>query len=601
MILHRSKIIIRYIFIIFLVSVFIFFSYYRKALPSEMFTVGTRCEYLDTDWYQVLNDGSTIPIELPCDIDAEKNEELVITTTLPDDVYEEAVLGFRTSKQDMTILIDGKVRENYSTEDSRAFGKSSISVYLFVPLTSEDSGKELSVHFKTDSSYVGVMRDVYYGEMFGIWYELIKEYAFGLVSAFIMLLLSVITIIVSLLMHIRYKKDVNLQYLGWSVFLLSLWLIFQSPLRQLFFSNISLAGNMANFSLVLVPLPITIFINRLQEDRYIKAYVPIAWISTINCIVCTILLTTSICEYGELQYTSISIYAILTITLVVTIILDWKGGHLKNYKLIAYGFMGLAATACLQCINSLSTKTIINGNIICVGVIFLLIMATISTILDAIRNEKENRNLKQEVTEKSLKVEALTYQAMLTLAHTIDAKDKYTNGHSSRVATYSRMLAERLGMDERTQNDIYFMGLLHDIGKIGIRDDIINKPGALSDEEFEIIKSHPCIGFEILTSMTEVENIQYGARWHHEKYDGTGYPDGKSGEDIPDYARIIAIADSYDAMTSKRSYREPFTQAKVREEIAKGKGTQFDPLFADVMIQIIDEDKDYELRQKLVD
>ncbi len=598
MFLNKNKKIIKYIFISSLICIFIFFTYYRKVLPSEMFTVGTECEYLDVEWYQVLDNGTHIPIELPCDIDAKKNELLTITTILPENIYEEAVLAFRTSKQDITILIDNEIRDEYCTQDTRVFGKNSVSVYLFVPLTSEDSGKELTVHFKTNSTYTGVMRDIYYGEMFGIWYKIIQENAFGLFSAFIMLLLSSATIIISVYMRFRTKQKNSLQYLGWSVLLISLWLIFQSPLRQLFFSNISLASTMTHFCLMLVILPITVFCNGVQKDRYNKIYIPIAWCSIINFFVCTILLVTSLYEYGELQYSTITLYALTCITLVITIILDWKKGYLKEYKLIAYGFIVLVLTAIFQVLSSHNTDTVMKGNIICIGFLFLLIMTFISTILEHIKHEIENVSLKQEINEKTLKVETLTYQAMLTLAHAIDAKDTYTQGHSLRVAEYSRMIASRLGKDEQTQTEIYFMGLLHDIGKIGIRDDIINKPGKLTDEEFDIIKSHPTIGYEILTSMTEVSNIQYGARWHHERYDGTGYPDGKSGKDIPEYARIIAIADSYDAMTSKRSYRKPLSQEKVREEIVNGKGTQFDPEFADIMIQIIDEDKNYEFRQQ---
>ena len=142
------------------------------------------------------------------------------------------------------------------------------------------------------------------------------------------------------------------------------------------------------------------------------------------------------------------------------------------------------------------------------------------------------------------------------------------------------------------------MGLLHDIGKIGIKDEIINKPGKLTDEEFAMIKSHPAIGYDILKNMTEVENIEYGARWHHERYDGTGYPDGIKGEEIPEYARMIAVADAYDAMASNRSYRGAMPQEVIREEIVKGKGRQFDPVFADIMVQLIDEDVNYDMRQK---
>jgi putative nucleotidyltransferase with HDIG domain len=199
---------------------------------------------------------------------------------------------------------------------------------------------------------------------------------------------------------------------------------------------------------------------------------------------------------------------------------------------------------------------------------------------------------------KDLKIENLTYQSLETLASTIDAKDKYTNGHSNRVANYSREIARRMGKDEAEIIAIYFMGLLHDIGKIGIRDDIINKTSRLTDEEFMVIKNHPTIGYNILKNMTEIPNIEYGARWHHERYDGKGYPDGLKGEQIPEYARIICVADSYDAMTSTRSYRAVMPQEKVRNEIENCKGKQFDPIIAQIMIEMIDEDINYTMKEK---
>lgn len=194
------------------------------------------------------------------------------------------------------------------------------------------------------------------------------------------------------------------------------------------------------------------------------------------------------------------------------------------------------------------------------------------------------------------KVERLSLQVMTTLARTIDAKDKYTNGHSVRVAEYAREIARRYGKSEKEQQEIYYMGLLHDIGKIGIPDDIINKTSWLNDEEYDIIKTHPVIGADILKNISEIPGIEVGARWHHEKYDGTGYPDGLRGKNIPEVARIICVADAYDAMTSSRSYRQVLAQDIVREEIEKGKGTQFDPKFADIMLDMIDEDIEYNMR-----
>lgn len=212
-----------------------------------------------------------------------------------------------------------------------------------------------------------------------------------------------------------------------------------------------------------------------------------------------------------------------------------------------------------------------------------------------LQNEVEKKTL--SLNKRSLQLNRLTVQVMKTLARTIDAKDKYTNGHSLRVAEYSRMIATRLNMSPHDRENIYYIGLLHDIGKIGIPDGIINKTSKLTDEEYAIIKTHPSIGSEILEKMSELPEIAIGARWHHERYDGKGYPDGLKGDDIPFVARIIGVADSYDAMSSKRSYRGVLPQAVIQEELKKGMGTQFDPVVAKIMLEIIEEDTQYKLRE----
>ncbi len=191
----------------------------------------------------------------------------------------------------------------------------------------------------------------------------------------------------------------------------------------------------------------------------------------------------------------------------------------------------------------------------------------------------------------------MTKGFMMALAKAVDAKDHYTNGHSERVAGYARELAARMGKTEKEQEEIYMMGLLHDIGKIGVPDAIINKPGRLNDEEFARIKEHPATGARILENVEELPGLAIGAHWHHERYDGRGYPDGLASGDIPEEARIIAVADAYDAMTSTRSYRELMPQSKVREEISKGRGTQFDPAIADLMLSMIDDDTEYRMHE----
>ena len=208
------------------------------------------------------------------------------------------------------------------------------------------------------------------------------------------------------------------------------------------------------------------------------------------------------------------------------------------------------------------------------------------------------KDLESMVEEKTRENENLFLHVVESLADAIDAKDNYTKGHSGRVALYSKKIAERYGYDEKRQEKIFMMGLLHDVGKIGIPDGLINKPGRLTDEEFARIKKHPAIGGKILSNIREMPELAAGAKWHHERYDGKGYPEGLSGENIPEEARIIAVADAYDAMTSKRSYRGALPQEKVRSEIEKGKGSQFDPKFADIMLEMIDDDKNYLMRDK---
>ena len=230
---------------------------------------------------------------------------------------------------------------------------------------------------------------------------------------------------------------------------------------------------------------------------------------------------------------------------------------------------------------------------------YQLLMKTLAELEDLRKNlQIEVKKQTKEAEDRREKVERLSDQVILTLAKTIDAKDKYTNGHSERVAAYAREIAKRMGMSEQEQQEIYHMGLLHDIGKIGISDAIINKAGKLTDEEYQMIKKHPEIGAEILVTISELPGISIGAKYHHERYDGAGYPDKIEKEDIPLSARIIGIADAYDAMASKRSYRDILPQQVIRNEIEKGRGTQFAPECVDIMLQMIDEDKDFQMRDQ---
>lgn len=241
-----------------------------------------------------------------------------------------------------------------------------------------------------------------------------------------------------------------------------------------------------------------------------------------------------------------------------------------------------------------SVSGLIRGFLIAASVA-VVIGIFISAFLARILNKLNIQLRKQDSIQRA---KITNMNVTRSLAAAIDAKDRYTSGHSHRVAGYAVELARRMGKSEEEQQIVFYAGILHDIGKISVPEEVINKPGKLTKEEFEQIKIHTVSGYHILRGIHEDERVGFGAKYHHERYDGGGYPNGLAGKDIPEIARIIAVADAYDAMTSDRSYRKALPQHAVRDEFIHGKGSQFDPDIADIMIQIIDEDKEYELRQK---
>ncbi len=303
-------------------------------------------------------------------------------------------------------------------------------------------------------------------------------------------------------------------------------------------------------------------------------------------------------EYNCYQRSEPGYYICYAIPLIVfllsfSVIVQYYNKLSKNISLslLLFTIVPIAASVAQMFLYGLSLNNI--------AVVLVAIILYIFALLDM--NETISRANRLEVeflTNKQKEMRELFEQAAEALASAIDAKDKYTHGHSSRVADYSRKIAELAGLDDDMCDKVYYAALLHDVGKIGVPDRIINKDGKLDDEEFAWIKKHPLIGNEILSRISRSPYLSIGAHHHHERYDGKGYPDRLKGDDIPEIARIIAVADAYDAMTSKRSYRDPIPHDQVREEIVKGAGTQFDPEFAKLMLHLIDLDVEYEMKDR---
>ena len=202
------------------------------------------------------------------------------------------------------------------------------------------------------------------------------------------------------------------------------------------------------------------------------------------------------------------------------------------------------------------------------------------------------RNINKELKETYEKLEKAYMESIETLRLTVDAKDVYTRGHSDRVAEYSVLIGKKLGLSEEDIRTLKIGGLFHDIGKIGVPDSILLKDTKLSDDEYSQIKNHPSIGAHILSTATIFTDILPIVKHHHEKYDGTGYHSKLKGDEIPFLARIAAVADTFDAMTSKRPYRDALSLDIVKQEFERCSGTQFDPQIAKIFLDILNNDYD---------
>lgn len=220
------------------------------------------------------------------------------------------------------------------------------------------------------------------------------------------------------------------------------------------------------------------------------------------------------------------------------------------------------------------------------------LLLLIESAIKSVKQMDEIKRINEKLEDSKEQLEQAYLDMVQTLRYTVEAKDSYTRGHSDRVSEYSVLIGEKLGLPAEQIKTLRIGGLFHDIGKIGIPDSILLKPAKLTDEEYSQIKNHPSIGAHILGSAAIFQDIIPIVKHHHERYDGNGYPSKLKGEEIPYLARIAAVADTFDAMTSRRSYREPIDVEHVKEEIKRCEGTQFDPQIAEVFIEILNNDFD---------
>lgn len=534
------------------------------------------------------SDGTKQNISVPGRYKVPAKQTMIITTTLPDD-YNENVIAIRSSLQDVRFYIDGKLRKEYNAKSLHRFGKNSASRYIFCNTSSADAGKELRLELTTyTSNYSGVVNTIYCGDQMQIWSYIFNHNFSGTVIGLFIFFASIVTILFSIALGIVYKTKFNMEYLGWCMLMGSVWMIGESKMRQILVPNASGLATSCFIMLMLCPLPISLYVNNLQKGKYKKIFQSICFIALLNFIICTILHLTGVADYIE---TMPAAHAILIITFLAVILTFWIRYWNHRSRSDCLLFFGLLITMLSVIFEAISVyyKVSVSGLFVGIAILILLfinVIYTIHIIRDIIKRQQQ-----EELDKRKKNIEEMSLQLMQMLSTTIEAKDEYTKGHSHRVAEYSVLIARELGWNEKELSNLKNAAHLHDIGKIAIPDTILNKPSKLSEEEFSIIKEHTIIGANILKNISLIDHVQEIVRNHHERYDGNGYPDGLKGKEIPLHARIVTVADSYDAMSSQRIYRNQLPPEKIIQELENNKGTQFDPEITDIFLKLLREDR----------
>ena len=548
-------------------------------------------------------------IVLPTEITCEKGEVIRLENTLPLYVSDGMRIFVRSAMQEARIYVDGELRESYVSDTLGHVGKYIPSAYVVVDLKEQDAGKTIGVELTVRN--IGILNEVVIGYGNNAWFSILGRNILVTIATIIAIIVGILAVAIYMILRKTIKNGRAILYLGQSMVLIGLWVLSESEIRQLLFQRPSYSVFFAYMLIELITGFVAFYFDEIQKRKYSKAYTLIEILVFGQAVINIILHITGIAEFYTTLVFSHVWMVIGILFAVFTVLYDIKTKRIKEYLISAWGMLLFLVFGMSEIIGYYYRGNYRIGAYMCVGLVLLLVVTIAQVLSDEMQKIRSNLEMEKFQVELERKVEEQTVElrlqqektnkmyvrTIMALSDAVDAKDRYTSGHSKRVAKYARMIAVRMGKSKEEQEKIYQAGLLHDIGKIRVPAEIINKPGKLTDEEYNMIKIHPVTGYRILESISDDGFIAIAAKFHHERYDGKGYPNGLVGERIPEVARILGVADAYDAMASNRSYRDALPQSIVREEIEKGKGTQFDPYIADIMLQMMDEDTEYTMKQ----
>ena len=568
-----------YCFIMFAMIIFIM-AFFKSDQSGEAYIGSFESGYFNDGWTLEAG-GSVRNVTLPVTADAGKEEWVVIRNTLPDKIDGHQTILFRTMIEDIYIYVGGELRTSYSTEGFESMSYHLPSAYVACDIGPGDAGKEIEVRFFVKA--IATIESVRIGAGNNSWYAIIHENIVLLAVAVMIMITGALVILFYLFSRERFMIDRSFFYMGLFMCSISMWMVSESRLRQLIFARPSLSNYFSYFAIEITGVFVCSFFDEIQNRVYHKLYIAFESIITLQIFINLALHFLHIADFFSTVFITYFWLALGIIAGICTLINDIRKKRIQNYLAI---FIGTCVffICCLLEIASFVISTIWSfGIFICFGMLALLITTIVQT---ALRQEKYSIEREHEKEDSLMNtIEAIT--------GAIDAKDEYTGGHSDRVGMYAGMIAREMAADyDFSEEDILrirYIGFMHDIGKIGVADTVLNKAGRLNDEEFSLMKKHVEIGYDLLKSMdNSIEGLPEGIRYHHEKFDGTGYPDGLAGTEIPLVARILCIADSFDAMTSNRVYRKRLTDEEVIAEIKRCSGKQFDPAIAEIFIRMIE-------------
>lgn len=548
-------------------------------------------------FYWNKEDGTKQKIEIPGTYEVSPGTTMVITTKLPKD-YDETSFAIRSSLQDIKFYVGNSLRTQYFTKGTRMAGKNSASRYIFCPTSYKDAGKTLRIELTTyTSNYSGIINEVYCGNESDIWQSIYNQYGLSTYIAIFILFAGITSILFGIALKHVYHTTFDMEYFGWCMAMGSVWMLGESKIRQILVPNASALAALCFVMIMLSPLPIMFYADNIQNGKHRKLYQYIGYIVLLNFVVSSILYLTKIKDYIEtLPVAQILLVFVFILVFIHLVQYIRKNKQSKTDYILLIGLFLVLLCVAIESVSVYFVATI-SGIFIGIGMIILLFTNIVRTIQKIHMVEEKRHHLELEIEKKQNK--KITLQMMESLSTTIEAKDEYTRGHSRRVAQYAALIAKNMGWTNEEIQNLKNCAYLHDIGKIGIPDQILNKPGKLTNEEFNLIKQHTTIGQDILKDITIIPHIDEVTRSHHEHYDGTGYPDGLKGNEIPIQARVIALADSYDAMNSRRIYRNALSHGRIYHEIQMNAGTQFDPEITKVFLKLMDNGSLYNLENEI--